>query len=195
MPTIGRMQSTSVRRALYVLFGRLFAGNLTADLFRRVRSGGLDDLARVQGVELFSDLLDAGDAESAVVELAAEQARLSGLVSLRASDYTDTTGDAVASLGAFLREHELAVDDSLELPADHLAVVLGVMGQLAQREEEADDEDAALHARAFFRRHLLPWAPRALAEVSAEADRRFYRGLATMLSAFLESERRRYEEA
>jgi TorA maturation chaperone TorD len=189
------MQSTSVRRALYVLFGRLFAGNLTANLYRRVRSGGLDDLARVQGVDLFSDLLDAEDAESAVVELGAEQARLADLVSLRASDYSDATGDAVVALGGFLREHELAIDDKLDLPADHLALVLGVMGELAQREEEAEDPDAALHARAFFLRHLLPWAPRALTEVSAEADRRFYRGLATMLSAFLESERRRYDEA
>ena len=189
------MESTSVRRALYVLFGRLFAGDLTADLFRRVRAGGLDELARIQGVDLFSDLLDADDAESAVVELAAEQARLSDLVSLRASDYSHATGDAVVALGAFLREHELEIDSDFDLPADHLALVLGMMGELAQREDESDDPDAALHARAFFHRHLLPWAPRALADVSAEADRRFYRGLATMLSAFLETERRRYEEA
>ncbi|MHC4941101.1 MAG: TorD/DmsD family molecular chaperone [Planctomycetota bacterium] len=189
------MESTSVRRALYVLFGRLFAGDLTADLYRRVRSGGLDDLARIQGVDLFSDLLDADDAESAVVELAAEQARLDDLVSLRASEYSDTTGDPVLALDAFLREHELEVGHAVDLPHDHLALVLGVMGELAQREEEGRDEDAPLHARAFFLRHVLPWAPRALMEVSAQADRRFYRGLATMLSAFLETERRRYDAA
>jgi len=186
------MQSTSVRRALYVLFGRLFAGGLTAELYRRVRSGGLDELARVQGVDLFSDLLDPDDADSAVVELAAEQSRLADRVSLRASDYSETTGDPVVALDAFLREHELEIGDGLDLPHDHLAIVLGVMGELAQREDEGDDGDAALHAAAFFRRHVFPWAPRALAEVSAEGDRRFYRGLATMLSAFLEAERRRY---
>jgi len=189
------MESTSVRRALYVLFGRLFAGGLSAELYERVRAGGLDDLARIQGVDLFSDLLDASDAASAVVELGAEQARLEDLVSLRASDYTDATGDPVVALDAFLREHELAVGERLGLPHDHLAIVLGVMGELAQREEEGEDEDAGRHAAAFFRRHVLPWAPRALAEVSSAADRRFYRGLATMLSAFLESERRHYESA
>ena len=67
------------------------------------------------------------------------------------------------------------------------------MGELAQREEDegADDDDAS-HARAFFLRHVHAWAPRALTEISANADRRFYRGVATMLSAFLASERKHY---
>jgi len=186
------MASITVRRALYVLFGRLLAGTLTPEIYTRIRAGGLDDLARAQGVDLFSDLLDGSDAESTSVELAAEYARLDGHVSLRASDYTDATVDAVVALDAFLREHELTVDDGVDLPHDHLAVVLGVMGELAQREDAAEDEDTALHARAFFLRHVDSWVPRALVEVSAHADRRFYRGVTTMLSAFLASERGRY---
>ncbi|MEM8884047.1 MAG: molecular chaperone TorD family protein [Planctomycetota bacterium] len=189
------MHSTSVRRALYVLFGRLFAGGLTAALYQRVREGGLEDLARAQSVDLFSDLLDPSDPESSSVELGAEYARLSEQVSLRASDYSNTTEDPVVALEAYLREHELSVSGEVELPTDHLALVLGVMGELAEREEQGRDDDATAHAAAFFLRHLHPWAPRALTEVSAAADRRFYRGLSIMLSAFLAAERQRYQGA
>ena len=186
------MRSTSVRRALYVLFGRLLSGALTPELYTRVRAGGLDELAKAQGVDLVSDLLDAEDAQSAVTELAAEHARLTQRVSFRASDYTDAAGDAVVALDAFLTEHELSLLEDVDVPHDHLSVVLGVMGELAQREEENEDGDSALHARAFFLRHLDSWAPRVLVEISAGSDRRFYRGLMTMLSAFLASERQRY---
>ncbi|MHC4955984.1 MAG: TorD/DmsD family molecular chaperone [Planctomycetota bacterium] len=185
------MRSTSVRRALYVLFGRLFAGSLTAELYARLRAGGLDDLATAQGVDLVSDLLDPDDAESAAAELAAEHSRLDEKISFRASDYTDAVGDAVVAIDAFLREQELSLLEDVDVPHDHLSVVLGVMGELAQREEDSDG-DAALHAQAFFRRHIDSWAPRVLVEVSAAADRRFYRGLSAMLSAFLASERQRY---
>ena len=184
-----------MRRALYVLFARLFADGLDADLYRRVRSGGLDDLAQAQAVDLFSDLLDADDPESAAVELGAEYARLSDLVSLRASEYSGTTEDSVIALDAFLREHELAVGEHVDLPHDHIALILGVMGELAQREGSGADEDAPAHARAFFLRHILPWVPAVLAEVSSQADRRFYRGLAVMLSAFLATERQHYQDA
>jgi len=187
------MTSTSLRRALYVLFGRLLAGELSPELYGRLRAGGLDDLARTQGVDLVSDLLDAEDPDSAAVELAAEHARLTERVSLLASEYSEATDDAVVALDAFLREHELLLLNEVPLPHDHLSVVLGVMGELAQREEDAAaDEDATCHARAFFLRHVNAWAPRALTEISAHADRRFYRGVATMLSAFLASERQHY---
>jgi len=191
------METTSVRRALYALFGRLLAGELSAELYERLRTGGLDGLAQAQGVDLFSDLLDERDAESSVVELGAEYARLTHQVSLRASDYSHATDDPVVALNEFLSEHELTIDKELPLPHDHLSLVLGIMGQLAQREDDengmAADDDAEFHAKAFFRRHVLPWAPRALAEVSAVGDRRFYRGIALMLSTFLETERARYQ--
>lgn len=187
------MSDSSLRRALYILFGRLLAGELSPELYRRLREGGLDQLARAQGVDLVSDLLGPDDMESACVELAAEHARLAERVSLLASDYSEATDDAVVALDAFLREHELTLLEGVDLPHDHVSVVLGMMGELAQREEQAGpDADEAAHARAFFLRHLHSWAPRALTEISAHADRRFYRGVASMLSAFLASERQRY---
>jgi TorA maturation chaperone TorD len=183
----------SVRRALYVLFGRLLAGPPDADLYRRLRDGGLHSLAEVQGIDLTSDLLDEADEEACASELSAEYARLSDLVSLRASDYGDQGDDPVIALSRFLAEHRLRA--ATDLPCDHLSVALGIMGELAGDADARGDAQSRRRAEDFFRRHLAPWAVRALAEVSAKAARRYYRGVAAMASAFLESERRQYEAA
>ncbi|MHC4222413.1 MAG: TorD/DmsD family molecular chaperone [Planctomycetota bacterium] len=186
-------QAATVRRSLYVLFARLLAGPPDAALYLRLKEGGLFDLARVQGVDLDSDLVDASDAESSTTELEAEYARFEERVSLRASDYTSATGDPVVAIGAFLREHRLSVDESgPELPVDHLSLALGIMGELAGEEESGAGEDAEIRARAFFLRHIQPWAQQALTELAGCAQRHFYRGLAAMISAFLGSEFRRY---
>ncbi len=187
------MPADSVRRALYVLFGRLLAGPPDADLYRRLRAGGLKALAEVQGIDLSSDLLDENDAEASASELTAEYARLQDLVSLRASDYAGDGEDAVIALSRFLADHQLRA--TRDLPCDHLSVTLGIMGELAEAAEARGDAPSRKTARDFFRRHIAPWALAALAEVSAKAERRYYRGVAAMASAFLESERRQYEAA
>lgn len=183
------MSQASVRRALYVLFARLLAGPPDAALYRRLREQGLRRLAEAQGVDLTSDLLDETDPAASAAELQAEYERLAEEVSLRASDYAGGTEDPVVALTGFLREHGLEVDRGAELAVDHLAVALGIMGELAGQAEESGDADAGIRARAFFLRHIEPWAQRALADIADAADRRFYRGLAAMISAFLESER------
>jgi len=187
----------AVRRALYVLFARLFAMPPDAAFYARLANNGLKELAAAQGIDLTSDLVDEADAEGCAAELSAEHARLFPETSLRASDYAAGAQDPVAATAAYLREHALVVDEAAGLPPDHFSVALGVMGALAAQAEEAargrQAEALAVaraRGRAFLFRHLLPWSQTALAEVSARADRRWYRGLAAMASAFLESERR-----
>ena len=187
------MAEESVRRALYVLFARLLAGPPDSAFFARLRDGGLNDLAAAQGVDLTSDLVDETDGETSATELQVEYDRLRDTVSLRASDYAADAEDPVLSVSAFLAEHGLRVGGEVELPVDHLSVVLGVMGELAGQADTDADEDSHARARAFYLRHLLPWAQQALSELASTAERRFYRGLAAMVSAFLESERRQYE--
>jgi len=187
------MPDGSVRRALYVLFARLLAGPPDAALYDRLRSNGLGRLAAVQGVDLTSDLMDETDAEAAALELRAEYDDLARTVSLRASDYESGSEDPVAALSAFLREHRLRMD--ADLPCDHLAVAFGIMGELAGQADDRGDAESLLRARTFFLRHIQPWAQRALADLAGAAQRRFWRGLAAMVSAFLESERRAYESA
>jgi TorA maturation chaperone TorD len=191
MPPMGQ---DSVRRALYVLFARLVAGAPDAALYARLRTGGLDHLAAAQRVDLTSDLLDAADAEASATELGAEYDRLAHLVSLRASDYAGATEDPVASVAAFLTEHGLSVDARANLPCDHMAVVLGIMGELAGQADEGTDPDGRVRARSFFLRHIQPWMQRALTDMAAAADRNFYRGVAAMLDAFLQSEHRTYRQ-
>jgi len=187
------MPADSVRRALYVLFGRLLAGPPDADLYRRLREGGLQSLADAQGVDLSSDLLDENDADACASELSAEYARLKDLVSLRASDYAEGGEDPVIALARVLADRRLKTTE--ELPCDHLSVVLGIMGELAGEADEGGDPAAELRARDFFRSHVAPWAVAALADLSEKAERRYYRGVAAMASAFLESERRHHEAA
>ncbi len=187
------MPAESVRKALYVLFGRLLAGPPDADLYRRLRGGGLHALADAQGIDLSSDLLDEDDADASASELSAEYARLQDLVSLRASDYATDGEDPVIALARFLAEHKLHA--TKDLPCDHLSVTLGIMGELAEAEGARGDAPSRKAARSFFRRHLAPWALAALAEVSTKAERRYYRGVAAMASAFLERERRHYGAA
>ena len=189
------MADPAVRRSLYVLFARLLAGAPDPSLYERLHNGGLKRLAAAQGVDLTSDLLDETDAVTAASELGVEWEHLSETVSLRASDYGGKAGDPVTALSAFLREHRLELDKATGLPPDHLAVTLAVMGELAGDADAALDEEAPVRARSFFLRHLEPWSQRALTELASHAQRRFYRGVAAMLSAFLETERRSYQSA
>jgi TorA maturation chaperone TorD len=192
-----RMAEESVRRALYVLFARLLAGPPDAALFERLRTGGLQHLAEVQGVDLTSDLADEEDAEMSAAELRVEHDRLARDVSLRASDYHAAGAiDPAVSVRAFLAEHGLTMDDEVELPLDHISVAMGIMAELAgQADLEPDNEESRARARSFFLRHVAPWCQEALTEIAARAERRYYRGLAAMVSAFLESERRAHEIA
>jgi len=184
------MSATSVRRSLYVLFARLLAAAPDATLYARLHAGGLRHLAEAQGVDLSSDLEDADDAERSAAQLSREYARLSNSLPLRAGAYAAGAEDSRVAMEAYLREHALRLEGEVDLPPDHLAVVLGVMGELAGRADREEDSDAPVRARAFFRRFVEPWAQRVLADLAAQADLRFYRGLAAMVSAFLESERR-----
>jgi len=184
-------EARALRHALYVIFARLFAAPPDPRLYGRLSGSSLQSLARAQGLDLTGDLVDPKDGEGSSAELGAEYARLFSTVSLRASDYASGAGDPVAAVAGFLREHKLRIDAAFDLPCDHLSIALGIMGALAAREPEPGEGEAERdRARAFLHRHILSWAPGALAEVSAHADRRFYRGLAAMLSAFLASEKK-----
>jgi len=189
------MADESVRRALYVLFARLLAGPPDATLFERLRTGGLQHLAAVQGVDLTSDLTDEEDADASASELGVEYERLARDVSLRASEYAAGAADPAASVRAFLVEHGLAMNGGLDLPSDHISVALGVMGELVDQVDADPTEESRARASSFFLRHVAPWGQQALTEVAARAQRHYYRGLAAMVSAFLETERRAHQVA
>jgi TorA maturation chaperone TorD len=190
------MADESLRRALYVLFARLLAGPPDAALFERLRTGGLQHLAEVQGVDLTSDLSDDEDPEGSAAELRLEYQRLARDVSLRASDYPAAGAvDPAVSVAGFLAEHGLTMGDDFDLPCDHISVAMGIMGELTGQADADPSEERRARARSFFLRHVAPWCQQALTEIAASAQRRYYRGLAAMVSAFLETERRAHQIA
>ena len=189
------MEAPSIRHALYVLYARLLAGPPDEGLYDRLRREGLLDLARAQGVDLFGDLDDPENGARATAVLDAEYWRLTAEISLHAADYDPGARDPGAALSAYMCEHGLRLDDSVDLGPDHLSVVLGLMGELSGQAEDHDDDESRQRARAFFRRHLDPWAQSALAEVAGHSRLRFYRGLASMISSFLANERRHFGPA
>lgn len=111
------------------------------------------------------------------------------------SVYTSEGGllcqQATAEMDRLLRQHRLRLDERLCEPADHLAIQLETMSQLACRAAEGDDQpDAALDAlRAeqadFLASQLLSWLAgfaRRVAEVDALG---YHAGLASVLQAVL----------
>jgi TorA maturation chaperone TorD len=66
------------------------------------------------------------------------------------------------------------------------------MGELAGAADANGDDSSRARARDFFDRHLAGWALAALANLAEKAERRFYKGVAAMAGAFLESERRQH---
>jgi len=186
------MTAESVRRPLYVLYARLLAAAPDSSLFERLHTEGLRGLAELQGLDLFSDLPGPEDSEGAAAQLEIELEQLREAVSLEASDYGGGTKNPPAALDGFMREHGLKVDAGVELERDDLAVVLGLMGELVGQAEAKPSRDRKERARAFFQRHLEPWAQRALTEIATHSRLRFYRGLASMISSFLAAERRHY---
>jgi TorA maturation chaperone TorD len=85
-------------------------------------------------------------------------------------------------LTGFLHEKPLAAvrEDLMRLglakaeragePEDHIAILFDVMAALLRGEVATD----GLDAETFFRRHILPWAPRFFADLEVQESSRFY---------------------
>ncbi|MCJ2037334.1 molecular chaperone TorD family protein [Methylobacterium sp. J-068] len=75
-------------------------------------------------------------------------------------------------------------DEAMTEPEDHLAILLDVMAGLAAGRFEAE----AGAERAFFLRHVAPWAGRFFADLERAKAARFYRTVGALGRAFLEVE-------
>lgn len=74
-------------------------------------------------------------------------------------------------------------------PEDHIATLLETMAGLASGEITAE----AGADKAFFDRHLKPWAPRFFADLAVAPSARFYRAVAGVGHAFLDLEAEAFE--
>ena len=99
-------------------------------------------------------------------------------------------GAAEARMREFLAAHELAIEPGFREPADHLAVPLAFMADLAERDASGEDIAHAAKGQAdFLRAALLGWLPR-FAERCRQARPQFdfYPALAMLLLDFVRAD-------
>ncbi|MBV2263400.1 MAG: molecular chaperone TorD [Thauera sp.] len=203
-------QFASTQRAgLYGWFSRLYAEEVSDEMFRRhFADGGFAPFAGLAelGLEAEAQRLDAALAALRAeqlprLELAADFAQLfllDGKTSALpyASAYAGTDrasplfGAAEARMRDFLAARELAIQADFREPADHLAVPLALMAELAGAASSVEDIPTAAATQAdFLRTALLDWLPR-FVERCQQARPRLgvYPALAALLLGFVRAD-------
>ena len=203
-------QFASTQRAgLYGWFARLYAQEVSEEMFRsHFADGGFAPFAGLAELGLGAEVqrLDAAIAALRAealprLELAADFAQfflLDGKTSALpyASAYAgkDATsplfGAAEARMRDFLTASGLSIQADFREPADHLAVPLALMAELAGKDAAAEDIPAAAAAQAgFIHAGLVDWLPR-FVERCQQARPRFdvYPALAALLLGFVRAD-------
>ena len=203
-------QFASTQRAgLYGWFARLYAEEVSEQMFRsHFADGGFAPFAGLVelGLEAEVKRLDAAIATLRAeqlprLELAADFAQLflldgktSALPYASAYAGTDSAsplfGAAEARMRDFLAARELAIQADFREPADHLAVPLALMAELAGAASSAEDIPTAAATQAdFLRTAVLDWLPR-FVERCQQARPRFdvYPALAALLLGFVRAD-------
>ena len=203
-------QFASTQRAgLYGWFARLYAEEVSEQMFRsHFADGGFAPFAGLVelGLEAEVKRLDAAIAALRAeqlprLELAADFAQLfllDGKTSALpyASAYegkdgaTPLYGAAEARMRDFLAARALAIQADFREPADHLAVPLALMAELAGKDAAAEDIAAVATAQdSFIRSAMLEWLPHFVARCQ-QARPRFdvYPALAALLLGFVRAD-------
>ena len=203
-------QFASTQRAgLYGWFARLYAQEVSEEMFRsHFADGGFAPFAGLAELGLGAEVqrLDAAIAALRAealprLELAADFAqcflldgKTSALPYASAYEGKDAAsplyGAAEARMRDFLAARELAIQADFREPADHLAVPLALMAELAGKDAAAEDIPAAAAAQAgFIHAGLVDWLPR-FVERCQQARPRFdvYPALAALLLGFVRAD-------
>ena len=203
-------QFASTQRAgLYGWFSRLYAEEVSDEMFRsHFTDGGFAPFAGLAELGLGAEVqrLDAAIAALRAealprLELAADFAQLflldgktSALPYASAYEGKEAAsplyGAAEARMRDFLAARALAIQAGFREPADHLAVPLALMAELAGKDAAAGDIPAAAAAQAgFIHAGLVDWLPR-FVERCQQARPRFdvYPALAALLLGFVRAD-------
>ena len=197
------------RAGLYGWFSRLYAEEVSEPLYRsHFADGGFAPFAGLAELSLEAEVqrLDAAIATLRAeqlprLELAADFAQLflldgktSALPYASAYAGTDSAsplfGAAEARMRDFLDASGLSIQADFREPADHLAVPLALMAELAGAASSAEDIPIAAAAQAdFLRTAVLDWLPR-FVERCQQARPRFdvYPALAALLLGFVRAD-------
>ncbi len=203
--------ASTQRAALYGWFSRLYAQEVTEDMYRsHFADGGFAPFAGLAEFGLAAEVqrLDAAIAALRAeqlprLELAADFAQLflldgttSALPYASTYDGQDAAsplyGAAEARMRDFLAARALALQADFREPADHLAVPLAVMAELAEKDAGAQEIATAAAAAAqasFVRSAMLEWLPHFVTRCQ-QARPRFdvYPALAALLLGFVRAD-------
>lgn len=98
------------------------------------------------------------------------------------SVYTDRDrvvfGESTLALRAWMRAHGVQRTGDEKTPEDHIGLVFGMAGWLAEAKPELVGE--------FLQLHVLPWSGHLLEQLERAAEHPFYEGLAGIANASLE---------
>ena len=203
-------QFASTQRAgLYGWFARLYAEEVSEEMYRsHLANGGFAPFTGLAELGLGAEVhrLDAAIATLRAeqlprLELAADFAQLflldgktSALPYASAYAGTDSAsplfGAAEARMRDFLAASGLSIQADFREPADHLAVPLALMAELAGAASSAEDIPTAAATQAdFLRTAVLDWLPR-FVERCQQARPRFdvYPALAALLLGFVRAD-------
>ena len=203
-------QFASTQRAgLYGWFARLYAQEVSQQMFEsHFADGGFAPFAGLAELGLGAEVQRLDEAIAALraeqlprLELAADFAQLflldgktSALPYASAYEGKDAAsplyGAAEVRMRDFLAARALAIQADFREPADHLAVPLALMAELAGKNAAAGDIPAAAAAQAgFIHAGLVDWLPR-FVERCQQARPRFdvYPALAALLLGFVRAD-------
>jgi TorA-specific chaperone len=203
-------QFASAQRAgLYAWFSRLYAYEVSEHMYRsHFADGGVAPFAGLGELGLAAEVqrLDAAVATLRAeqlprLELAADFAQLflldgktSALPYASAYAGKDASsplyGAAEARMRDFLAARALAIQAEFREPADHLAVPLALMAELAEKDAaRADIAIAAVEQAGFLRDALLEWLPRFVDRCRQARPRfDFYPALSALLIGFVHAD-------
>ena len=106
-----------------------------------------------------------------------------------------TEPEVMLQVGSFYREAAVRLPPDYSERLDYIGLELDLMRLLCEEEDRrwtvGDREGASrwrVRQQGFLREHLLAWAPRYCEVLMADKNAGFYRGVAQLLIAFLDSE-------
>ncbi len=203
-PAAGPARAQQERSNLYGFLAAVFRTEVTAELLHRLREPELGSALAAAGVTFDGDFLDRPD-DQVLEDLAVEYTRLfvgpGRHIPPYASVHTeadggDLCGRSTVRLGEFIAAAGLDYDMSYTGLPDHISVELECMAILTARTAAAETaghggeaERCRQLGRVFVEQFLTPWLPRFCTRVAAAAESSFYREIAALTAAFVESER------
>ena len=202
MSRAAETEQATARASLYALFAALFDRPLDAAGLAALREPTLSAALAAAGIDPGPDFATADAAElreQLSIEFShifvAPVGKIMPHEGLMIGGEDDLSGDAAARVARFMADVGYRLPPESGQVADHIAVELSFMADLAAREAVALAEgDSARATRAreiqrdFLRRHLGRWSGVFANKVQQRDGTGFYAMLASALTAFIASE-------